>query len=161
MREGVAFWLVLAALIVLHYLLHLGFAMGREAPDLLTVALLLGARTGGAGKGAALGFSLGLLEDAFSVLAFGSNAVAMTVVGAVGSFTREFFVGESILFIFAYFFVGKWFRDLIQWMVMGEPLREPFVREILLGAGLGALYVAVVGLIVVVGLSGGVREARA
>lgn len=161
MREGPAFWGVLAGMVILHFFLHLGLGIGGTAPDLLTLALLLGARGGGMALGAGLGFGLGLMQDAFSVLAFGSNALAMTVVGASGSFTRELFVGESLLFVFAYLFAGKWMRDLLQWIVVGEGLREPFLQEIALGSTLAALYVAAVGMVVVIGLSGSLKEARA
>ncbi|MDX1568691.1 MAG: hypothetical protein R3223_12870 [Longimicrobiales bacterium] len=161
MRGGAGFWLLLGGLVVLHFLLHLGFGIGRGAPDLLTLALLLGARSGGMARGAALGFAFGLLQDAFSVLAFGSNALAMTVVGALGSFTRELFVGESILFVFVYLFAGKWMRDLLQWIVVGEGLREPFLQEMVVASGVSALYLAGVGILVVAVLSGGLREARA
>lgn len=160
MRRGAGFWIVLAILVVLHFLLHLGFGIGPGAPDLLTLALLLGARAGGMALGAGLGFGFGLLQDAFSVLAFGSNAVAMTLVGAGGSFTRELFVGESALFVFFYLFLGKWFRDLLQWVLVGEGLREPFVREVLLGSTAAGLYMALVGMLVVAILGGGLREAR-
>lgn len=160
MRQGGGFWIVLGILVVLHFLLHLGFGVGAAAPDLLTLALLLGARAGGMTLGAGLGFAFGLMQDAFSVLAFGSNALAMTLVGAVGSFTRELFVGESGLFVVAYLFLGKWLRDLLQWIVMGETLREPFVQEILVGSTLASLYLAAVGVVVVVALGGGLTEAR-
>ncbi|MFP3948176.1 MAG: hypothetical protein ACOC8K_09270 [Gemmatimonadota bacterium] len=161
MRGGKGFWLLLGGLVVLHFLLHLGFGIGRAAPDLLTLALLLGARSGGMALGAGLGFGLGLMQDAFSVLAFGSNALAMTVVGALGSFTRELFVGESILFVFVYLFAGKWMRDLLQWIAVGEGLREPFFQEMVVASGVSALYLAAVGIVLVAGLSGGLREARA
>ena len=36
------------------------------------------------GSAAGLGFVFGLLEDAFSILAFGANTIAMTLVGAIG-----------------------------------------------------------------------------
>lgn len=156
MREGTGFWVAIGGLVVLHFLLHLGFGIGRAAPDLLTVALLLAAWTGGIGRGAGFGFAFGLLEDAFSVLAFGANAVAMTVVGALGSVTREFFVGESLLFFVAYLVVGKWVRDFLQWIVAGEAVREPFVQGLVLQSGLAALYGAAVGvaLILITGRPG-------
>lgn len=160
MRDTVGFWIWIAAMVVLHFLLHLGFGIGRAAPDLLTVALLLGARTGGIGRGAGMGFVLGLLEDAFSVLAFGANAVAMTLVGALGASTRDFFVGESLLFFVAYLTLGKWLRDLLQWVVVGEAVREPFVQEMLVQSVVASFYAAVVGAAVVV-LSGSMREVRA
>ena len=62
-------WLLVFALLVLHFLLHVGLAYGSGAPDLLTVALLLAAREIGLGRAAVLGLSFGLLEDALSVLA--------------------------------------------------------------------------------------------
>ncbi len=73
------------------------------------------------GAGAALGFFFGILEDAFSVLAFGASALAMTVVGILGARTRDLFVGDSLLFLFVYLALGKLLRDLIYWVVAGEP----------------------------------------
>lgn len=160
MSGGSGFWAVVVGLVILHFLLHLGFGLGREAPDLLTVALLLGARTGGVGRGAGLGFGLGLLEDAFSVLAFGANTVAMTVIGALGASTRDVFVGESVLFFVVYLAVGKWLRDLLQWAVVGGAVREPFVQEMLVQSVVASIYAAAVGGVVLL-LSGGLRRVRA
>ncbi len=160
MRGGRGLWITVVGLVVLHLFLHLGLGLGAEAPDLLTVGLLLAVREGGAGTGAGLGFAFGLLEDAFSVLAFGANTVAMTLVGAVGARARELFVGDSLLFVVAYLALGKWLRDLIHWVVVGEAVREPFVRAMLVQGGLAALYAAAVGL-VVLAVAGELREARA
>lgn len=154
------FWLVVVFLVFVHFLLHLGLGVGREAPDLLTVALLVAARRVGMGWGAGLGFGFGLLEDAFSVLAFGTSAVAMTVVGALAASTRDLFVGESALFFVAYLAAGKWLRDLVQWTVAGDVIRQPFVREMLFQSGLAALYAAAVGLLALA-LAGRLREVRA
>jgi rod shape-determining protein MreD len=139
-------WATVAALFVLHFLLHLGLGFGRVAPDLLTVALLVGARRLRMGSGAALGFAFGILEDAFSVLAFGANAVAMTLVGALGARTRDLFVGDSLLFMVSYLVAGKWVRDLIFWVVAGN-LRGPFGEVMLVQAGMAALYAAAVGVV--------------
>lgn len=139
-----------AGLVVLHFFLHLGLGLGPEAPDLLTVALLLAVREVGMGAGAALGFVLGLLEDAFSLLAFGANALAMTLVGAAGARTRDLFVGDSLLFLVSYFFFGKWARDAVYWVLVGEPLREPFVRAVLVHGTLTALYAAAAGVVAAV-----------
>jgi len=158
MREGIGFWLVILVLVALHFLLHLGFGIGRAAPDLLTVAVLLAARTGGVGRGAGIGFFFGLLEDAFSVLAFGANAVAMTLIGAFGALTRDLFVGESVLFYVGYLTVGAWLRDLVAWLVMGDAIREPFVEAVLVHATVSAVYAAAVGLLVVL-VTGGPAEA--
>lgn len=160
MRGDPGLWIVVGGLVVLHLFLHLGLGLGPEAPDLLTVGLLVAVREGGVGTGAGLGFFFGLLEDAFSVLAFGANTVALTLVGALGARARDLFVGDSVLFVVAYLALGKWARDLLHWVVVGEAVREPFVREVLVQGGVGALYAAVVGMAVMV-LVGGLREATA
>jgi rod shape-determining protein MreD len=144
----VRLWGIVAVLVVLHFLIHLGLGVGRSAPDLLTLALLIGARDLRMGTGAGLGFVFGLLEDSFSLLTFGSNTIAMTVVGALGARTRDLFVGDSALFTVLYFFVGKWVHDLALWLLMGAALRESFLFTMLVQATLGAVYVAGVGMIV-------------
>jgi rod shape-determining protein MreD len=135
-------------LVILHFLFRLGFGWGAGAPDLLILALLLAVRGVGMGMGAGLGLFLGLLEDAFSVLAFGANAVAMTLVGALGARTRDIFVGDSLLFAFAYVGLGKWLRDLVHWIVVGEGVREPFVNAMLVDGLFSAIYVGLVGMLV-------------
>lgn len=141
--------LVVGGLACLHFLLHVGFGAGLAAPDLLTVGLLIGARELRTGWAAGLGFLFGLLEDALSVLAFGANALTMTVVGIAGARTRELFVGDSLLFVVSYFFIGKWLRDIVHWILVGEELRRPFVEQALLQGVTGAAYAAMVGLVVV------------
>lgn len=143
-------WSLVAALAVLHFFLHVGLGIGREAPDLLTLALLVAARELAIGGAAAVGFLFGLLEDALSVLAFGSHAVAMTATGILGALTRDLFVGDSRLFAVSYFFVGKWMRDLVHWIVLGDELRQPFATQVLAQGSLAAAYAAAVGLVVVV-----------
>ena len=133
-------------LVVLHFLLHVGFGFGAGAPDLLTLALLIAARELPVGLAASTGFFLGLLEDALSVLAFGASTVASTIVGWAGARTRDFFVGDSLVFAVSYLALGKWVRDLIHWVAVGEDLREPFVSAVLVGSGLQAIYAAIVGI---------------
>ena len=141
-------WLVIGLLVVLHFTLHVGFSIALAAPDLLTVALLVAARGLGMGGAATLGAILGFLEDSLSVLSFGANAVALAVVGAVASRTRDLFVGDSLLFGVSYLFLGKWLRDLVHWFAVGAELREPFVEAMVLRSGFASVYVAVVGLVI-------------
>ena len=141
-------WATVVVLAFLHFFLHLGLGWDL-APDLLTVSLLLAAREVGMGTAAGIGFAFGLLLDAFSLLAFGANAVAMTVLGAAAARTRDWFVGDSFFFVTSYLFLGKWAKDLLHWVAVGDAVREPFLQAILLGASLDALYVAVVGVLVV------------
>lgn len=138
----------MVALATLHFLLHVGFGIGSGVPDLLTVALLVGARETDMGVGAGLGFAFGLMEDAFSLLAFGANAVSLTVVGLLGARTRDLFVGDSLLFLAWYLFVGKWLRDALHWVMTGETVRGPAIRSLVIEAPAQALYAAGVGLLV-------------
>ncbi len=146
MKTDPRVWVVVVTLFLGHFLLHVGFAIGPAAPDLLTVAMLLSAREIGMGRAAGLGLVFGLLEDALSVLSFGANTVAMTVVGALGAITRDLFVGDSLLFLVSYFVIGKWLGDFIRWVMVGEGLRQPFVDQVLVQGLVGGLYAAVVGI---------------
>jgi rod shape-determining protein MreD len=139
-------WLLVAVLAFSHLMLHVGFGIGRAAPDLLTVALLLGARELGMGRAAGLGLFFGLLQDALTVLSFGANSLAMTIVAVLGAVTRDFFVGDSTLFLVSYFVIGKWTRDLVYWVMVGESLRQPFVEQVVVQGLMGGVYAAVVGL---------------
>ena len=159
-RTDTRVWLLFAALSLTHLLLHVGFGIGRAAPDLLTVALLLGAREMGMGRAAGMGLFFGLVEDALSVLSFGANSVAMTIVAALGAITRDLFVGDSILFLVLYFVIGKWIRDLVHWLMVGESLRQPFVDQVVVQGLIGGTYAAVVGM-VLVAVTGLSREAPA
>lgn len=144
-RNGV--WALGAGLFVCHFFLHIGMGYGGGAPDLLTVALLLAAREIGLARAAGLGLFFGLLEDALSVLAFGANSVAMTIVAIGGAFTRDLFVGDSRVFRASYFFIGKWMRDLIHWIAVGDSVRQPFLDQVVVQGGIAALYAAAVGFV--------------
>jgi rod shape-determining protein MreD len=139
-------WVLVGVLFVLHFVLHVGLGIGRAAPDLLTIALLLVAREVGAGTAAGVGLFFGLLEDSLSVLAFGANTVAMTTIGILGALTRDLFVGDSRLFVVSYLFLGKLVRDFGHWVLFGADLRQPFVDQVLVQGGIAALYVGAVGL---------------
>lgn len=154
MKTDARVWLLFAGLALTHLLLHVGFGIGRAAPDLLTVALLLGAREMGMGRAAGMGLFFGLLEDALSLLSFGANSVAMTIIAALGAVTRDLFVGDSVFFLVSYFLLGKWLRDLVYWFMVDESLRQPFVDQVLIQGLIGGLYAAVVGvaLLAVTGL---------
>ena len=92
---------------------------------------------------------LGLLDDAFSVLAFGSNTFALTLLGMGGARTRDLFVGDSLFFLTSYLVLGKWVRDLLHWVAVGEGLREPFVDTMLIQSPISAVYAGVIGLLVI------------
>ncbi|MDH3223473.1 MAG: hypothetical protein OEO23_07130 [Gemmatimonadota bacterium] len=140
---------VLALLVLSHLFLHVGMGFGHGAPDLFLVAALVAGRLSQVGVAAGLGFGLGLLEDAFSVLSFGSNAFALAVTGIAASRSRDLFVGDSVLFLFFYFLVGKWVRDLLAWLVSDAMVRDSFVQHLLVDAPLAGVYAAAAGIAVV------------
>ena len=148
MSRQVVLRLLVPLLATLHFFIHLGLGIGTAAPDLLTLALLLAAREVGMGTAGGIGLVFGLLEDSFSVLAFGANAVALTVVGIVGARTREFFVGETVLFFFFYLAGGKWLRELVHWVVAGEGIRGAFLDDLIVGGTVAAIYMALVGIVI-------------
>ena len=150
MKNGLAFWVFMVVLVALHFVLHLTFGLSVWAPDLLTLAVLLAARqlTGGAAAG--VGFVLGILEDAVSLGAFGAAAITQTVVGYLGARSRDLFVGESILFLSLYFFLGAWLQDALYYAVAPAVRRGDPVDALLLHAPLQALYVAVVGVVAMI-----------
>jgi rod shape-determining protein MreD len=141
-----AYWIFIALLVLVNFTLQL--ALGWEAvPDLLVVALLLGARRLGGAASAALGLFLGLLRDALSLVAFGADAVTMTIIGFLASKSRELFLGEGMVFIAVYLFVGKWLHDAIYFFVAGPTVRGGVVGALLISAPIAAAYAAVVGVV--------------
>jgi rod shape-determining protein MreD len=138
---------VLALLLILvHLIVHVGFGVGVGAPDLFTLAVLIVARDTHMALAALLGLGLGLLDDAQGLVAFGAHGLALALVGALASRTRDLFVGESVFFVASYLLVGKWARDLLHWLLAGADNRGAFTETVLVEGGLGALYVAAVGL---------------
>lgn len=147
MKAGVGFWVFIAVLVALHFVLHLTLGLGVWGPDLLTLAVLLAARQLSGGAAAGVGFLLGILEDAVSVGAFGAAAITQTVIGYLGARSRDLFVGESVLFLSLYFFLGSWLQQALYYAVAPAVRRGETVETLLVHAPLQALYVAVVGVL--------------
>lgn len=160
MRRGPLFWLIIVLLPVGHFLAQVGFGMGRLAPDLLTLAVLLVSREMRTSRAAGLGFVFGLMEDAFSILAFGANALTMTLLAVAGSRTRDLFVGESVSFFVVYLFLGSWLRYALHWVVAGDEVRRAAGNVLLVEAPLASAYVAVVGVVLLLGTGALVRASR-
>lgn len=150
MGSGTGVFLTLI-LVFFHFFLRLGLGMGAEAPDLLTVALLLHVRRVRSGTAACIGFALGMLEDAFTLVTFGANTLAMTLVGILGVQTRAIFVSTaSLSFHIVYFGAGKWLRDFVHWILQRRVgFASGFVEPMILTGVPAALYAALVGVILV------------
>lgn len=136
---------VVGGLIFAHLLLRVGFGLQNEVPDLMLLALLMASRFLSLRAGAGLGFALGLVEDSFSPLSFGASIFAMTLVGTAGAQVRHLFVGRSVFFQATYFFLGKWVRDCLAWLVSNPSGRGELVDQVLIESPLMGLYVAVTG----------------
>lgn len=149
MTEGSRWQFVgfVAVLVVLYFLLRLGLGLGALAPDLLAVALLLGARRVRAGQAAGLGFLLGLLDGAAHPLTMGAGAVALAVLGYLGARSREWFSGDSPVMLALYLFAGKWLYDVIVYVLLIRLNLAGPVSTLVLGSPLAAAYVAAVGVL--------------
>jgi rod shape-determining protein MreD len=150
MRADAGFWGFIATLVIVHFVLHLSLGIGAWAPDLITLAVLLSARQLSGGGAAGVGFVLGLLTDAVSLAAFGAAAVTQTVVGYLGARSRDLFLGESVLFLALYLFMGAWLQDALYYGVAAGVRRGHALQSLFVYAPLEALYVSVAGIVAVV-----------
>ncbi|MEX0842742.1 MAG: hypothetical protein WD120_00205, partial [Gemmatimonadota bacterium] len=105
----------------------------------------LAAREVRTGTAAGIGFLLGIMEDAFSLLAFGSNALTCSLLGIVGARSRDLFLGESLFFLMTYLVLGTWIRAALHWLLAGDEVRRGGV-VLLVEAPVDAGYAAVVGI---------------
>jgi len=145
MKQGRLFWVVVGLLPLAHLFLHVGLGLGGWVPELMAVGLLLMSREMPMDRAAGLGFGLGILEDAFSILAFGSNTLAMTLLGVLSSRSRDFFLGDSVFFLLIYLALGVWLRIGFQWVFAGAGARGSLLETLGIEAPITALYAAVVG----------------
>jgi cell shape-determining protein MreD len=142
MRNSLLFVPLLVGFVFAHLLLRVGLGVGDAAPDLLTVSLLLSARQVRSGQAAGLGFFLGLLEDGFSILAFGANTLTLVVLALLASRTRDLLVSETPGFLLAYLTIGVWVRGILHWIVTAVDLRTRAVPALLIEAPVVAIYSA-------------------
>ena len=142
-NNNAGFWIFIIILVVLHFGVHVALGLRGIAPDFLTIALLLGSRRLTGSGAAGLGLALGILNDALSLTGFGAMAVTYAVVGFLGARSRDLFEGDSLLFVAAYIFLGKWLRDFIyQIMTRTEPWSYMWSSALLI-----ALYTAVAAIV--------------
>lgn len=146
-RSRWPFVIFLVLLVALNLFLRVGLGLGFWAPDLLTIALLLAARRMSGGWAAGLGLGLGLIRDSVNLVTFGADAVTMTVIGYLGSRTRDYFVGESVFFLAVYLFLGKWLHDTLYFVIARAVGREDAVSRLLVEAPIAAAYAALAGLL--------------
>lgn len=144
-RNNTPYWTFLLLLVLAHLFLRVGLGLSAWLPDLLTVAVLLGARRVRAPVAALLGLLLGLLEDALALSAFGARAVATAAVAFLGARSRDLFEGDSVIFLAVYLFIGKWAREAIVYALDLRAARGDVVSVLFVDGALAALYVAAAG----------------
>jgi rod shape-determining protein MreD len=157
MRSSWQFVAFMLMLVLLHLVLHLALGYGRGAPDLLTVAVLLGARRLSGAGAAVYGFLLGLLADSVSLVAFGREAFTYAFVGFLGARSRDLFVGDSLMFVGLYLFAGKWLHDALFHLIAGAAARGDVVSALLIHGPVGGVYAAAAGILLLLvyrGVSG-------
>lgn len=140
------FWGFILLLVLLHLTLRLGFGM-TAVPDLLVAAALLGARRLSGAGAAFYGLVLGILADSLALVAFGATAVALVVTGFLGARSRNFFEGDSYLFLVLYLFLGAWLVEVIRFAVGGAMARGQEPLLLITAAPLAALWIAAAGLV--------------
>ena len=143
---GWGFAVFVGLLVVLHFVLRVGFGYEQLAPDLLVVAVLLAARQLPAGQAAGLGFLFGIIEGSLVPSALGETALALTVVAFVGARSREVFLEDNYAIVALYLFAGKWLFDLVLYTATGDIFGSAASRLLLISP-LSALYAAAAGLI--------------
>jgi rod shape-determining protein MreD len=142
--RGWPYWALVALLVVLYFALHLALGLGGVVPDLLTVAVLLAARRTSAPMATTIGFVLGVLRDSLSLVAFGADAIVLTVLGYLGSRSRDLFLGDSLLFMAAYLLAGKALHDGLYALLAGPALGGASVAQLLVGVPM-VFYAAAAG----------------
>jgi rod shape-determining protein MreD len=140
------FALFIAGLVVLHFVLRVGLGLGVLAPDLLVVALLLASRRLRPGAAAGLGFALGVLEGSANPTVFGAASLALSLVGYLGSRSREWLAGDDPVTMVAYFFVGTLLYEVLLYVLLALMGAGGSAMALAIPAVFASLYAAAVGL---------------
>ncbi len=139
---------VLLLLVVLHFTVRRWLGDPRAAPDFLLLALLVYAIRARPGAAAIAGFTVGLLSDALTPVAFGAGALAHTVVGYLTAWGKAIFFAENLAVNAGFFFAGTWVRDLLVLVGGGHARGTELVWQLLLWSPLKAATTALVGVMV-------------
>jgi rod shape-determining protein MreD len=145
LRPVIAF----VVLIVLHYTLRpvLGW---RTSIDFLVIALLIASVRMRPGLAALLGFAMGLVADSLSVGAFGSAALAMSVVGFAASWLRAIVFAENLALHAAFFFAGKWLFDVVFLIVERRLKGFELITQLFIWSPITAMVTALAGILVLI-----------
>ena len=139
-------YLGFALLFGLHFYLRPRVFDGRAAPDFLLCALMLIAVRTRPGVAALAGFLVGLANDVLTPAAFGSAALAHTVVAYLAAWGRAVFFPDNLMVNAGLFAAGVWLRNAIVLLASGTPEGQ-LTSALLVWAPLQGLTTALAGLI--------------
>ena len=133
-------------LVVLHYTLRPLLAW-RAAADFLVIALLLASVRVRPGVAALIGFAMGIVADSLSLGAFGSAALAMTLVAFVAAWLKAAFFADNLWLNAFFFFLGKWAFDIVYLLSSKRVQGAQLAIELFLWSPLSAAVTALAGVV--------------
>ena len=143
--------LVVLALLVLQF--TVGPFLGWRAPiDFLTIAVLLAAVRVRPGAAALIGLVLGLIADSLTPSAFGSGALALTLVAYGASTLKAVFFADNAALSALFVFAGKWIFDVVYLVSERRVRGAELVVQLLLWSPLAATATAITALLLLVAL---------
>lgn len=140
--------IVVLILIVLHYTLRPLLAWRTEI-DFLLIALVFGAVRMRPAAGAVFGFLLGIAADSLELGAFGSGALAATIVGFTASYMKAVFFADNLGLNGFFLFLGKWVFDLVYVLMERRTGGTELLMQLIVWSPLSAAVTAVAGVIAI------------
>lgn len=151
---GLRFWIVVGALVLLHFAVRPRLGDPRFTPDFVLIALLLFAIRSRPGAGAAAGLLVGLATDAVAPTSFGAAALACTVAGYLGGWLTAFVVAENAAMTALFIVASAWVRDVIQVLAAHQLTGNALLWQLFAWSPLAALATGATALAVLVLLRG-------
>jgi rod shape-determining protein MreD len=145
--RGWPLWLVLMALLLLHFYVRPRFYGGRAAPDFLLLGLLVVALRSRPGPAAVAGFLVGLATDVLLPVRVGAGALAHTTVAYLAAWGRSVLFPDNVLVNAVVFAAGTWLRNLML-VVASDPSASALLAAFAPWSLLQALTTALAGALV-------------
>ncbi|GJG88553.1 hypothetical protein tb265_37340 [Gemmatimonadetes bacterium T265] len=153
MRGLVAARVALIVLVLLVLQFTVRPFLGWRAPiDFLTIAALLAAVRVRPGAAAAIGLVLGILADSLTPSAFGSGALALTLVAYGASTLKAVFFADNAALSALFVFAGKWIFDVVYLVSERRVRGAELLVQLLLWSPLAATATAATALLLLVAL---------
>ena len=143
--------LIVLVLVVLQFTVR-PFLGWRAPIDFLTIGALLAAVRVRPGAAAAIGLVLGLIADAITPSAFGSGALALTLVAYGASTLKAVFFADNAALSALFVFAGKWIFDIVYLVSERRVRGAELLVQLLLWSPLAAAVTALTALLLLVAL---------